>query len=256
MLKVVNTEKGRAEVVTGKWWTHFYNLIFDSNAAIRANGYGLYINLCEFTYGVESFYDCGILGDLVKQLAQEKDEQIMVLILTLLNILLDAEMVTRALLNSNVLALLNGHLTSRRWEIRQLAAENLGSVSFNEAGKEAAIEALSIPPLCHMLTDTVSEVRTSAVRALASLAQLKEGKIQIYDLDKLDAIMALLYDLDAQTRLNTVQLIAAVAEYPPAREKFQSALVKLGDMRDKHEKAHPLVAEYAAKAVECINWTP
>ena len=107
-----------------------------------------------------------------------------------------------------------------------------------------------------MLTDTVSEVRTSAVRALASLAQMKEGKIQIYDLDKLDAIMALLYDLDVQTRLNTVQLIAAVAEYPPAREKFQSALTKLGDMRDKHEKANPLVAEYAAKAVECIIWTP
>jgi len=139
MLKVVNTEKGRTTIVSDKWWTQFYDLIFDSNATIRANGYGLYINLCEFTYGVESFYDCGILGDLVKQLAQEKDEHIMVLILTLLNILLDAEMVTRALLNSNVLELLNGHLTSRRWEIRQLAAENLGSISFNEAGKEGAI---------------------------------------------------------------------------------------------------------------------
>ena len=53
-------------------------------------------------------------------------------------------------------------------------------------GKEATIEAESIPPLCVMLSDDIYEVRASAVRALASLAQLKEGKIQIYDLDKLN----------------------------------------------------------------------
>lgn len=55
-----------------------------------------------------------------------------------------------------------------------------------------------------MLTDAISDVRTSAVRALASLAQLKEGKIQIYDLDKLNLIIELLYDLEEQTRLNNV----------------------------------------------------
>jgi hypothetical protein len=68
-----------------------------------------------------------------------------------------------------------------------------------------------------MLTDDIFEVRASALRALASLAQLKEGKIQIYDLDKLNTIIELLFDLDEQTRLNTVQLIAACSEYPPAR---------------------------------------
>ena len=47
-----------------------------------------------------------------------------------------------------------------------------------------------------MLSDDVFEVRTSAVRALASLAQLKEGKIQIYDLDMLNKIIELLYELD------------------------------------------------------------
>lgn len=55
-----------------------------------------------------------------------------------------------------------------------------------------------------MLSDPVSDVRTSAVRTLSSLAQLKEGKIQIYDLDKLNQIIELLYDLEEQTRLNTV----------------------------------------------------
>lgn len=45
-----------------------------------------------------------------------------------------------------------------------------------------------------MLTDTVSDVRTASTRALVSLAQQKEGKVQIYDLDKLNEIISLLYD--------------------------------------------------------------
>ena len=45
-----------------------------------------------------------------------------------------------------------------------------------------------------MLTDQVSDVRTASTRALASLAQQKEGKVQIYDLDKLNEIIALLYE--------------------------------------------------------------
>jgi len=49
----------------------------------------------------------------------------------------------------------------------------------------------------------------------------------------LNQIIELLYDLDEQTRLNTVQLIAAVAEYPPAREKFKQALTKLKEMAEK-----------------------
>jgi hypothetical protein len=47
-----------------------------------------------------------------------------------------------------------------------------------------------------MLSDEIFECRSSALRALASLAQLKEGKIQIYDLDKLNTIIELLFDLD------------------------------------------------------------
>ena len=62
------------------------------------------------------------------------------------------------------------------------------------SGKERTIEAKSIPPLCDMLHDPVSEVRTAATRALTSLAQLKAGKVEIYDLEMLDRIIELLYD--------------------------------------------------------------
>ena len=40
----------------------------------------------------------------------------------------------------------------------------------------------------------------------------------------------LLYDVEEQTKLNTIQLISMVAEYPPAREKFKQALEKLNEM--------------------------
>lgn len=45
-----------------------------------------------------------------------------------------------------------------------------------------------------MLHDEVSEVRTAATRALASIAQLKSGKVEIYDFEMLDRIIELLYD--------------------------------------------------------------
>ena len=127
---------------------------------------------------------------------QQRILSLLILILQLLNILLEGDMATPYVLNTPVLARLNKHLAAKEWQIRQLAAENLCSISFNDDGKTQTIEAGSIQPLTEMLTDTISDVRTSAVCALASLAQLKEGKIQIYDLDKLNLIIELLYDLD------------------------------------------------------------
>lgn len=189
--------------------------------------------MAQYVYGVTSIIDADILRVLVDNLVRETAEPILILILQLMCVLLEGDLATSLILNTPVLERLNTHLASTNWQIRKLAAENLGSISYNVMGKRAAIEADSIPPLCNMLNDEIFDVRSSAVRALASVAQLKEGKIQIYDLDKLNLIIELLYDLDEQTRLNTVQLIAACAEYPPARAKFQQCLEKLKDMHVK-----------------------
>ena len=56
----------------------------------------------------------------------EKEEIILVLILKLLHILLEGEMATPLVLNTDVLSRLNSHLAAKNWEIRKLAAENLG----------------------------------------------------------------------------------------------------------------------------------
>jgi len=56
--------------------------------------------------------------------------------------------------------------------------------------------------------------------------------------------------------LNTVQLIAACAEYPPAREKFKQCLEKLKEMHVKMANSQPLVSQHAGIAVEVIEWKP
>lgn len=107
-----------------------------------------------------------------------------------------------------------------------------------------------------MLTDEISLVRTASTRALASLAQQKEGKVQIYDLDKLNEIIKLLYDDSDQTRLNTVQLICSVGEYPPAKEKFKECLPKLKELVTQEKDEYPLVSRYAQISIDNITWTP
>ena len=178
ILKIANTEKGRVTLVSSRSLAIVANLFDDNVTQIRHNAYTCLINLAQFIYGITSIIDADILRILVDKLvAAEREETILVLILKLMNILLEGDLATSLLLNTPVLERLNMHLTSKNWEIRKMSAENLGSISYNVLGKKATVEAESIPPLCEMLTDEIFEVRASAVRALASLAQLKEGKI-------------------------------------------------------------------------------
>ena len=138
--------------------------------------------------------DFDILPVLIDKLVMERVEDILILILQLLKILTEGEKAPNILLATPSLNRLNTHLASKNKYIRELAALNLGSISYNMKGKERTIEAKSIPPLTKMLHDDVSEVRTAATRALTSLAQLKQGKVEIYDLDMLSRIIELLYD--------------------------------------------------------------
>lgn len=126
--------------------------------------------MAQFTFGVDSVIDFEIIPVLVDKLILEKEEEILVLILKLMKILGEGERAPTILLSNPVLARLNTHLVSKNANIRELAALNLGSISYNVKGKEKTIEAKSIAPLTKMLFDDISDVRTAATRALASLA--------------------------------------------------------------------------------------
>ena len=194
VLKVAQTEKGRETLIHMKTIAEIKNLFNDAEVQIRNNAYVSLINLAEFRFGIDAIIDAGILPILIDKLVLDKEESILILILTLLKVLAEGEKAPSILLGTPALARLNGHLGSKNAKIRELAALNIGSISFNVHGKERTIEAHSIEPLTRMLFDKVSEVRTAATRALASLAQLKAGKVEIYDLEMLDRIIELLYD--------------------------------------------------------------
>ena len=66
----------------------------------------------------------------------------------------------------------------------------------------------------------------------------------------------MLYDEDDQTRLNTVQIICNVGEYPPAREKFKECIDKLESMVKAEQTDSPLVSRFAQQAINVIKWTP
>jgi len=256
VLKVACTEKGREKLIHDKIIGEIRHLFDDGEVQIRNNAYVSLINLADFRFGIDSVIEAGILPVLVDKLVLEKEESILILILSLLKVLLEGEKAPPILLGTPALARLNTHLVSKNAQIRELAALNIGSISFNVHGKERTIEAKSIEPLTKMLFDKVSDVRTAATRALASLAQLKAGKVEIYDLEMLDRIIELLYDANDQTRLNIVQMIAAVGEYPPAREKFKECLEKLKDMNVKEKYHFPLVSRFAQTAIDVITWKP
>eukprot|EP00347_Sterkiella_histriomuscorum_P003743 403363117 len=256
VLQVACSEKGREILVNQQIVREVKKLFDDQEIQIRNNAYVCLINLAEFTFGVDAVIEFEILPVLVDKLILEKEEEILVLILRLLKILAEGERAPTILLQTPVLGRLNTHLASRNASIRELAALNLGSISFNVKGKEKTIEAKSIPPLTKMLFDDVSDVRTAATRALVSLAQLKAGKVEIYDLEMLDRIIELLYDESDQTRLNVVQMISAVGEYPPAREQFKECLERLRELVIKDKFHFPLVSRFAQTAIDVITWIP
>jgi hypothetical protein len=67
------------------------DLFNDNVVAIRANAYNAMINIAEFTQGIDSIIQCNISPILVDKLNEEKDENILILILSLLKILIEGE---------------------------------------------------------------------------------------------------------------------------------------------------------------------
>ena len=131
VLKVASTERGREILVQQGIIRDVRRLFDDEVVRIRHNAYACLINLGQFTYGVDSVIEFEIVPVLVDKLILEKEQEILILILQLMKILAEGEKAPDILLATPVLARLNTHLASKNAEIRELAALNLGSISYN-----------------------------------------------------------------------------------------------------------------------------
>lgn len=103
--------------------------------------------MADFQFGVDAIITFDIIQILVDRLILEPEESIMIQVLTLLKLLLEGERAPSIILSTQALSRLNDHLKSENKYIRELAALNLGSISYNERGKEYTIKAESIKPL-------------------------------------------------------------------------------------------------------------
>ena len=113
VLKIACTEHGRETLIKQKTVVDIKVLFDDSEVKIRNNSYVSLINLAEYRFGVDGIIDAGIIPTLVDKLVIEKDEQILILILSLIKVLAEGEKAPVILLNTPSLARLNSHLVSK-----------------------------------------------------------------------------------------------------------------------------------------------
>lgn len=113
VLQVASTEKGREVLVTQGIVKDVRKLFDDSEIQIRNNAYTCLINLAQFTFGIDAVIEFEILPVLVDKLVLEKEEEILVLILSLMKIICEGEKAPNILLSTPVLARLNTHLASK-----------------------------------------------------------------------------------------------------------------------------------------------
>lgn len=189
VMQFARVETGRQVLIDQKVVENISKLFEDENETIRSHAYNTLIYLSDFQFGVDAVITFDIIQILVDRLILEPEESILILVLTLLKLLLEGERAPSIILSTQALSRLNDHLVSENKYIRELVALNLGSISYNERGKEYTIKAESIKPLCTMLDDPITNCRIAASRALASLGQLKEGKVEIHTLERLGELL-------------------------------------------------------------------
>ena len=147
IMQVARVERGRDILIKEKVVDNIAILFEDEVEKIRANAYDTLIYLSDFQTGIDSVIGFDIIQILVDRLILEPEEPILVQVLSLLKILLEGERAPSIILSTQALSRLNDHLKSENKKIRELAALNLGSISYNERGKEYTIKAESIKPL-------------------------------------------------------------------------------------------------------------
>lgn len=85
-------------------------------------------------------------------------------------------------------------LTHASTEIREKACLCLRGISYNEDGKAAIIKDKCVPRICDKLEDAALKVRVAVTGTLASLAQLKQGKVEIIEGHYFEIIQRMLYE--------------------------------------------------------------
>lgn len=143
VMKVAGTEEGRQKLIDENYLKDIAILLRDSVIKIRENAYNAFISIVEYRAGYEAVVKNDLLPLLVDLLKEEKEASIIILALTLLKFLCEAEAASEILLATKVLERLNDHLKSENLKIRCMAAFNICALSFKVKGKKGIILCIS-----------------------------------------------------------------------------------------------------------------
>ena len=111
--KLAMTAKGTERLIQTKAVTQITKLFDDPLVQIRFNAYQCLLHLAQFRYGNDMVVQFAVLPLLVDKLMFEKNDDVLVLVLTLLRSLQNSDNSSPILLKTQVLSRLNKHLSSK-----------------------------------------------------------------------------------------------------------------------------------------------
>jgi len=254
MKEICSVYRGREQILVNDYIKNLAKLVDDQIPVIRLNIYTSLFNLSEHVDGTDGVLKNNILEILVDKLLEEKEEDILLVILQLMKRLLYGEGAIGRILKTQAITRLLILLEKSNELIREFAALNLASISFPEDGK-AAVESLeAVIPLCKLLSDEVPAVREAASLALASLGQLKAAKVTIIDNGYFELIISMLGEKSENILCNIIELIAYVAEEPRGRKFALNHLAKLRELRARED--YEFLHKYIDETIWVIEWKP
>lgn len=126
----------------------------------------------------------------------------------------------------------------------------LSCLSFLEAGKVKILAEGCAPLLCERLKDQSELAREYSTLVLASLAQMKQGKIEI--LGSWNEIKRMLEEeKEEKILLNLIELIGSLAEHPEGRILAGDCLDLMAYLGERE-----YLKPYVADTVGVITWKP
>ena len=168
-------------ILSNDYAKEIIKLINDPIDDIRKNAYNSMIGLTKLGGGSDDLIDLNMVEICVDKLKDEKVDSILILVHQLLKNLLYVERGTPELIKIYEKGIDNlcAFFDSPNSRLRQWSLDNLAMASFNQKCKEIILEKGCVLKIIKFLTDEVLDVRTTAILALSSLAQLNDGKHQV-----------------------------------------------------------------------------
>ncbi|KAF1322431.1 hypothetical protein FI667_g11282, partial [Globisporangium splendens] len=243
---VAESPCGKAEIVKSEIVPHILKVFTQAaNKRTCCHLYDALLSVSRSFVDAQSLTNAGYMAVVLDHLKRNLNSDLQLRALQLLKHILNDGMkatVYRAL-EMDVVNLCAKRLYDAKMEICVAACDAIAAMGYVEKTKKAAVEKGVVKKLCHLLTDSTSQVTAASAGALMCLATH----------DGLQSISRLLQSPKFLVQLNTLKLLTVMAAFPPAR--------RLLDISSTEHHIHTLmadsdalIAKSAKIALHAVQW--